>query len=104
MTTFNYDKTNQQRRDKRKSVRLDTFNKTKAKDLGSMWNTAIMDSTVFLSGKYIHKDIETITQIDPSYCIWCIDNKPNGIIAKQLLRHFNRHPHNKKHNKKHSKK
>ena len=90
MTRFDYTKINQQRRDKRKSVRLDTFKRTKGKDLGSMWNTAIMDSTVFLSGKYIHKDIGSIIKADPKYCVWVIDNYPQGIVARQLLRHYNK--------------
>lgn len=90
MTKFNYDKIHQQRRDKRKSVRIDTFKKTKTDQLNSLWHSAIQSETVFLSGKYIHKDIGTIVKADPQYCIWCIDNQPNGIVSKQLLRHFNK--------------
>jgi hypothetical protein len=90
MARFNYDKINQQRRDRRKSVRIDTFNQTRGKDLPALWNTAIMNSEVFLSGKYIHKNIDTIVKTNPNYCIWVIDNQPQGIVARQLLRHFNK--------------
>jgi hypothetical protein len=90
MARFNYDKINQQRRDRRKSVRVDTFKRTKAQDINSLWHSAIQRETVFLSGKYIHKDIDTIVKADPNYCVWCIDNQPQGIVARQLLRHFNK--------------
>lgn len=90
MTRFDYTKINQQRRDKRKSVCLDTFKRTRGKDLPSLWNTAIMKSEVFLSGKYIHKNIGSIIKADPKYCIWVIDNQPQGIVARQILRHFNK--------------
>ena len=90
MTTFNYNKINQQRRDKRKSVRIDTFKQTKGRKLNSLWHSAIQRETVFLSGKYIHKPIDTIVRADPQYCMWVIDNQPQGIVARQLLRHFNR--------------
>ena len=53
MTKFNYDKINQQRRDKRKSVCIDTFKKTRQQDINSLWHSAIQRETVFLSGKYI---------------------------------------------------
>lgn len=95
MTTFNYNKINQQRRDKRKSVRIDTFKKTKANDLNSLWHSAIQRETVFLSGKYIHQDIGTIVKAFPAYCDWVLEHQPNGIVARQIIRHFNRHTHSK---------
>ena len=90
MTSFNWNKVSRQRMDNRKSVRLDTFKKTKQSNNDALWHSAIQRETVFLSGKYIHKNIEHITRIDPRYCVWVIDNQPNGIVARQLLRHYNR--------------
>ena len=89
MAKLNYTKLNQQRRDNRKSVRLDTFKKTKAAKLNSLWHQAIQTETVFLSGKYSHKDIGTIIKADPGYCTWVLDNHPAGIVAKQIIKYFN---------------
>ena len=36
-----------------------------------------------------YKDI-TIIEIDPGYCTWILENQPTGVIAKQIIRHFNR--------------
>jgi hypothetical protein len=90
MAKFNYDKIKRERMDQRKSVRLDTFKKTKSNKIKSLWHSAIQTESVFLSGKYSHQDIQTIIMADPQYCIWVIDNQPDGIVAKQLLRHFNK--------------
>ena len=76
--------------DRRKSVRIDTFKKTKTDKINSLWHSAIQSETVFLSGKYSHKDIGTIIKADPQYCVWVIDNQPDSIVARQLSRHFNR--------------
>lgn len=67
------------------------FNKTTNESkLQKLWAHAIKTETKFLSGKYWNQDIAGIVNIDPAYCTWILENQPTGVIAKQIIRHFNR--------------
>jgi hypothetical protein len=90
MAKLNYDKLKQQRMDRRKSVCIDTFKKTKSTHIKALWDSAINTESKFLTGKYAHKDIGTIIMADASYCLWVIDNQPSSVTAKQILRHYNK--------------
>jgi hypothetical protein len=70
--------------------------KKSSKKLQKLWDTAIKTETKFLSGKYWNQDISTILNNDPKYCIWILENQPYGVIAKQIIRHFNSHQTNQK--------
>lgn len=43
----------------------------------------------FIRGKYTGKLIGTIINSDPNYAIWILENFPKGIIAQQIIGHFN---------------
>lgn len=44
----------------------------------------------FISGKYWNQSISQIIKKDPNYIIWVLENHPTGIVAKQIIRHYNR--------------
>ena len=52
-------------------------------------NKTINQETVFIRGKYHGKNIGQITQQDPTYCMWVLDNQPRGIVAQQIIKYFN---------------
>lgn len=53
----------------------------------------IRENPCFIRGRYLGKDIGTVVAQDPSYCDWVLANNPNGIVAKQIIKYFNRqHP------------
>jgi hypothetical protein len=70
--------------------------KKSGKKLKKLWDTAIKTETKFLSGKYWNQDIAGVISMDPKYCIWILENQPHGVIAKQIIRHFNSHQTNQK--------
>jgi hypothetical protein len=51
---------------------------------------AIHEEKVFISGKYHGKSIDTIVKTDPGYCDWILENNPKGIVAQQIVKHFNK--------------
>lgn len=53
---------------------------------------AIHKEEVFISGKYWNKNIGTIVKQDPGYCDWVLANNPTSVVAKQIIKYFNRHP------------
>jgi hypothetical protein len=47
----------------------------------------------FVRGKYLGKNIGSIVAQDPGYCDWVLANNPQGIVAQQIIKWFNRqHP------------
>ena len=66
------------------------INSKSSKKLKKLWTTAIQTETKFLSGKHWNQDIGGVIQTNPDYCIWILENQPHGVIAKQIIRHFNR--------------
>lgn len=54
------------------------------------FNNTINQESVFISGKYWNKDIGQIINQDPSYCEWVLVNQPRGIVAKQIIKYFNK--------------
>lgn len=53
-------------------------------------NKAIHEEKVFIRGKYFGQPIEKIIEKDPGYCDWVLENNPKGIIAQQIVKHFNK--------------
>jgi hypothetical protein len=50
----------------------------------------IHTETIFIRGKHQGKSIGKVIDQDPSYCSWVLENQPNGIVAQQIIKHFNR--------------
>ena len=61
-------------------------NQTQSQDL----NKTIHEEQAFIRGKYHGKNIGTIIKADPDYCDWVLENNPKGIIAQQIIKHFNK--------------
>ena len=89
MAKMNWQKVSRQNKEQRQPV-LNFDKKTKKSKLAKLWQTAIHNETKFLSGKYWNQDIAGVINMDPAYCTWILENQPTGIIAKQIIRHFNR--------------
>jgi hypothetical protein len=89
MAKMNWQKVSRDSQLKRQPT-LNFDKKTSESKLQKLWTHAIKTETKFLSGKYWNRDIGTIVDIDPKYCTWILENKPTGVIAKQIIRHFNR--------------
>ena len=53
-------------------------------------NKTIHEETCFIRGKYHGKKIKDIIKADPRYCDWVLENEPKGIVAQQIIKHFNR--------------
>lgn len=89
MAKLDYQKLSRQTRLQRQpNINFDkTTHQSKLKKL---WHQAIESETKFLTGKYQGKEIMGITQVDPKYCLWILDNQPGSITAKQLIKHYNR--------------
>jgi hypothetical protein len=64
--------------------------KSNKSKLQKLWAHAIKTETKFLSGKYWNQDIAGVINIDPAYCSWILENQPTGVIAQQIIRHYNR--------------
>lgn len=89
MAKLNWEKVSRQNQQRRQPI-LDLGKKSKKSKLQKLWAHAIKNETKFLSGKYWNQDIGIIIENDPGYCTWILDNQPTGVIAKQIIRHFNR--------------
>lgn len=89
MAQFNWEKVSRQNRERKQPV-LNFDKKTKKSKLAKLWHTAIHNETKFLSGKYWNQDVAGIVETDPAYCTWVLENQPNSVVAKQIIRHFNR--------------
>lgn len=50
----------------------------------------IKEETIFIRGKYTGMSIGTVLDIDPTYCCWVLENQPKGIVAQQIINHFNK--------------
>ena len=50
----------------------------------------IRENPCFIRGKYLGKPIGTIVAQDPAYCDWILANNPQGIVAQQIIKYFNR--------------
>lgn len=89
MAKMNWSKVSRENQLKRQPT-IDFNKHTKESKLQKLWQHAIKNETKFLSGKYWNQDIGTIVNNDPGYCTWILENQPTGVIAKQIIRHFNR--------------
>jgi len=88
MAQLNWTKVSKQNQNNRQPI-LNLGKHTRKAKLKKLWAHAIHNETKFLTGKYLNKDIGTIIEIDPGYCTWILENQPTGVIAKQIIRHFN---------------
>ena len=50
----------------------------------------IHTETIFIRGRHQGKNIGKIVDQDPNYCIWVLENQPQGIVAQQIIKHFSR--------------
>jgi hypothetical protein len=53
-------------------------------------NNTINTESVFIRGKYWNQNIGQVIDQDPSYCEWVLVNQPRGIVAKQIIKYFNK--------------
>ena len=44
----------------------------------------------FISGKHQGKNIGSVIKQDIKYIEWVLENNPTGVVAKQIIKHFNR--------------
>lgn len=58
----------------------------KAKSLAQTIN----EETIFIRGKYTGMSIGTVVDMDPDYCCWILEHQPKGVVAQQIILHFNR--------------
>ena len=89
MAKMNWTKVSRENQQRRQPT-LNFGKKTKKSKLQKLWSHAIHNETKFLSGKYWNQDIAGIIELHPEYCTWILENQPTGVIAKQIIRHFNR--------------
>ena len=54
------------------------------------FNNTISKESVFIRGKYWNKDIGQVIEQDPRYVAWVLENQPRGIVAKQIVKYFNK--------------
>jgi hypothetical protein len=89
MAKLNWEQASKQTKLNRQPI-LNFDKKTKKSKLQKLWHHAIHTETKFLSGKYWNQDIAGVIEIDPGYCAWILENNPTGVVAKQIIRHYNR--------------
>lgn len=89
MAKLNWEKASRKDRERRQPI-LNFDKKSKKSKLQKLWQTAIHNETKFLSGKYWNQTIAGVVATDPGYCTWVLENQPNSVVAKQIIRHFNR--------------
>jgi hypothetical protein len=89
MAKMNWEKISKQNRESKQPI-LNFDKKTKKSKLAKLWQKAIHNETKFLSGKYWNQDVAGIVKTNPNYCIWVLENEPTSVVAKQIIRHFNR--------------
>jgi hypothetical protein len=53
-------------------------------------NKTINKESIFIRGKFSGKDIGMVVRKNPNYCAWVLENNPTGIVAKQIIKYFNK--------------
>ena len=89
MAKLNWTRVSRQNQQRRQPV-LNFDKRPKKSKLARLWTHAIQTETKFLRGIHWNKEISVVLDTDPAYCIWILENQPNSIVAKQIIRHFNR--------------
>lgn len=68
------------------TIQATEFYKIKTKSLAQ----TIKEETIFIRGKYTGMSIGVVLDMDPNYCCWVLENQPKGIVAQQIINHFNK--------------